>query len=192
MKDLKHQESPLPKRRTSRAVLVAVVMIFSLTAGMKSTFAWLIDEEKPLQNTFEPVQVSCQIEEQFENNEKQAVKVKNTGEADAYIRIAVSSNYIDESGAIIEPANAALSLNKTWFKAADGFYYYQNAVKAGEFTDILFEGSITNDEGLQMVVLAEALQAQGAEDAVPAVQKVWSAVMVGENGRLTAAQEVKI
>ena len=75
------------------AVLASVVLVLTMTVG--ATVAYLIDQSGPVTNIFTPSEVTSEVEEEFPDpyNVKQNVKIKNTGDAPAYIRAAVVFNW---------------------------------------------------------------------------------------------------
>ena len=77
------------------AGLLALVLILVCTVG--GTVAYLVAQTDPVVNTFTPGKVSCQVEEEFKDNDTVKTKavVKNTGNVPAYIRVAVVANTID-------------------------------------------------------------------------------------------------
>ena len=61
-------------------------------------------------------------------NERMYIKVKNTGESDSYIRLAI----FNVSNLVIDEKNPSL-----WSSDSDGFFYYDAIVKSGETTEEL-------------------------------------------------------
>lgn len=57
-----------------------------------------------MENTFNPAQISCLVTEEFENNIKTNVSIKNTGNTDAYIRAAVIVTWVDNDGNVYATA----------------------------------------------------------------------------------------
>lgn len=151
------------------AGLLALVLILVCTVG--GTVAYLVTHTDPVVNTFTPGEVSCQVNEEFneDNTVKTKAVVKNTGNVPAYIRVAVVANTIDEQGNITGmktlPDNR---LNETdWTKSGD-FYYYKGVVQPGDVTDNLLNADI-NLEGIQVTILASAIQSMPDE----AVKEAW-------------------
>lgn len=71
-------------------------------------------------------------------------------------------------------------LGDNWVKGTDGYFYYNKVLAVGEKTDALFDQiviptGLTNDEdktAYNVVVTAEAVQAQGAKASWSAVQNM--------------------
>lgn len=163
-------------------LIISAVLI--LAVGATATLAYLADSTKPVTNTFTPSSVTCYVEETFNGNAKSDVKIKNTGDIDAYIRVAVVANWVKD-GNIVAPATVAITPANGWFKAGD-YYYYPAVVAAGDSTENLYSDSITagtagtapDGAKLKVDILAEAIQAEGY-----AISN-WSAVSVSTDGTL--------
>ncbi len=165
------------------AGLLALALILVCTVG--GTVAYLITHTDPVVNTFTPGEVSCQVEEEFNDNKTEKTKavVKNTGNVPAYIRVAVVANTIDAQRNITGMATLEDGwLNETdWMKSGD-FYYYKGVVRPGAVTANLLKTGI-NLEGIQVTILASAIQSM-PDDAVNEAWKMsydsdtstWSAV----------------
>lgn len=152
------------------AGLLALVLILVCTVG--GTVAYLVAHTDPVTNTFTPGKVSCQVEEEFntEKTAKTSVKVQNTGNVPAYIRVAVVANTVDEDGNITGMADLSQVdwLNEAnWTKSGD-FYYYKGVVQPGAVTADLLKNGIPLT-GIQVTILASAIQSM--PDA--AVEEAW-------------------
>lgn len=160
--------------------MIAAVIIISAGAVL-GTLAWLSDGAKKVENTFDPSQVTCEIEEYFDRTDKKDIKVKNTSDIDAYIRVALACNYVDSSGNIIKPAQlpTGLTLGTNWIKGADGFYYYVTPMAPTDLTNNLFNETITNSDGLQITILAEAIQADGKSGGKSPAELSWGSAVTG-------------
>lgn len=146
------------------AGLLALVLILVCTVG--GTVAYLVTHTDPVVNTFTPGEVSCQVDEKF--NEEKTVKteavVKNTGNVPAYIRVAVVANTIDAQRNITGMATLEGWLNTAKWTEVGGFYYYKGVVQPGDVTANLLNADI-NLEGIQVTILASAIQSM-PDDAV--------------------------
>ena len=152
------------------AGLLALVLILVCTVG--GTVAYLVAHTDPVVNTFTPGEVSCQVEEEFDddNTVKTEAVVKNTGNVPAYIRVAVVANTIDAQGNITGMASLPQVdwLNEAnWTKSGD-FYYYKGVVQPGDVTADLLKKGIPLT-GIQVTILASAIQSM--PDA--AVEEAW-------------------
>jgi len=151
--------APRRRRRSNKslALLISLVMIAAVAVG--GTLAWLTTATAPVQNTMEPGRVPITIDENVSGTTKTDVKIKNTGNVDAYIRVAVIANAVDEDGNIIVGSTPAFTVSSNW-KEIDGYYYYNGIVPAGGSTTSLFAGNVNFPNG-EVNILAESIQVQG-------------------------------
>ena len=149
------------------AALLALVLILVCTVG--GTVAYLVTHTDPVVNTFTPGEVSCQVEEEFNDNktEKTEAVVKNTGNVPAYIRVAVVANTIDAQGNITGMKTLPVGWLNTenWAEGDDGFYYYKGIVQPGNVTANLLTADGIDLTGIQVTILASAIQSM-PDDAV--------------------------
>lgn len=171
-------------KKTILLIALAVIML----ASVGGTLAYLIDSTESVTNTFTPSTVTTEIVETFENNVKSSVQVKNTGDVDVYVRVAIVANWVKD-GVVVEPATVSFTVGANWDHRngtdEDGYYYYTKKVATGASTDDLLGSDITEpnrDDGadLEVVVIQQAIQAEPAE----AVENVWP-VTVNADGTLT-------
>lgn len=168
-----------PNIRLNRTAVLIMAVLLLLGAAVGSTVAFLTDKTKSVKNSFEYAKVSCEVTENFTNNKKDNVRVKNTGTTDAYIRATYVVNWVDAEKNIVasEPAGYSYSLTENsdskWI-AKDGYFYYTLPVAPGAST----EGSLltctvkypNNPEyTLSVEILAEAIQSTPDN----AVQEAW-------------------
>lgn len=176
------------KNRKS-AVLVLVAAALLLTATIGGTIAWLQVQTAPVENTFLPSRVDCQVVESF-NGTTKSVQVKNTGNIPAYIRVTVAGGWANEAGDIVEPwGREALEIDETVWESEAGSWVYMYPVAAGENTPQMFSytPSTTGKEGLHLVldVVAQAVQAQPPK----AVQESWNFVVVdAQTGKIAPGE----
>lgn len=172
-------EGRRPARRRGRfnarltAIVLATVALLALAIG--GTIAWLNAETDPVVNSFTYGKITTEIEEKFENNVKENVAAKNTGSADAFIRIKLVSYRTNAAGQRIGGAAPlqSFTLGKNWVKYGD-YYYYTLPVTPTHSTGILVDRIelVTYDDadgGYQSIdVIAEAIQStpeQAIKDA---------------------------
>lgn len=178
----KHAKS---KRIPAKAVVLLLAAVCLLSAAVGGVYAYLRAQTPPLTNRFDPVEVTCAVEEDFDGVTKQNVSIRNTGDIDAYIRAAVVVNRADEDGNLLTPAPlegtdyTVTWGNSDWVKGSDGFWYYRRAVAAGAATANLIETltPVTAGQGvhLQVQIVATAIQAAPAT----AVQEAWGVTVTG-------------
>ena len=151
------------------AGLLALVLILVCTVG--GTVAYLVTHTDPVVNTFTPGEVSCQVEEEFKDNTvKTKAVVKNTGNVPAYIRVAVVANTIDKQGNITGMTTLLDNrLNETYWTKSGDFYYYNDVVQPGDVTANLLTAAGIDLTGIQVTILASAIQSMPDE----AVKDAW-------------------
>ena len=168
-----------PARRRGRfnvrltAMILATVTLLALAIG--GTVAWLNAKTDPVVNSFSYGKITTEIEEKFENNVKENVAAKNTGTADAFIRIKLVSYRTNGEGQRIGGAAPLqqFKLGDNWVKYGD-YYYYTLPVAPNYSTGSLvdrIELMTYNDAdgGYQSIdVMAETIQStpeQAVKDA---------------------------
>ncbi len=172
-----------------RKALVLCLTLLLLVSALGGTYAWLADRPMPLSNRFQPAQVSCQVQEQFDGQTKSDVKIQNTSDITAYLRVALVANWVDDAGNVFAAApdlDRVLVLNLTnWRLGADGYYYYPDPIAPGEATSVLVKECADKNQAapagyrLRLQVLAEAIQA----DPLQAVEEAWT-VTVQDDGSI--------
>ena len=173
-----------------KSIIIASVMLL-LLATVGTTLAYIFTETKPVENTFNPSKVSCAVVENNgtpvtgsvtnTGNIKENVQIKNTGDTDAYIRVAVVVNWMDEAGTKVwatKPVEGAdgdytitYNLGNGWVKGSDDYWYYTKSVPptdGSNLTDILIKNATQNKEGpkgtdgtqyyLSIEIVASAIQ----------------------------------
>lgn len=112
------------------------------------------------------------------------VEVKNTASNAAYIRIKVEKLVALNPATESDPNPDMLSLDLNlddWTKEADGFYYYNHALQAGEttkalFTKVSFNTEMNNDyqnAEFSVNLLAQAVQVANQDVINPWDAKGW-------------------
>ena len=163
----------LNKRTT--ILLAFLALIVGLAAG--TTLAYIFTNSTELTNTFEPARVDCEVQESFPlSQSKSNIRIENTGNVDAYIRVRLLYNWINEAGEIVtKPAGyehttvSTANLGEGW-NASNTFYYYTYKVKPEELTSVMLNIPIEQTAGggdyrLRVDVIAEAIQADPKTDA---------------------------
>ena len=180
--------------RWNRSFVVLAALLVLVLGIVGTTLAWLTDKTKDLTNTFEYAKVSCNVEETFENNVKSEVKVKNTGNTDAYIRATYVVTIRDKEGNILYDAyetekfkNYMADLERkinddgSWQEGTDGYWYYRLPVPPNGETNKLF-GEMIRSAYIEIngtvadtyiEILASAVQAMPTN----AVTEAWGATV---------------
>ena len=178
-------------RKSKRPVALLASLTLVLAVAVVGTAAFLTTSKGPVTNTFTPAHVPNKVEEKFDGNTKSEVKIQNTGDVPAYIRVALVATWVklDDSGnpipgevygekpvpdtdytvSLAQPTNG-------WAKSGD-YYYYTQPVGKGVTTDVLFasiapelvEGTDKTQnqpEGyvLSIEILSQSIQADGVDE----------------------------
>ena len=142
-------------RKKPLTLFVALVLLLTLAVG--GSLAWLVSNDD-VTNTMEPGKVPIEIVEQIEGTTKTSITIKNTGNIDAYIRVAVVANAVDENGNVTVGTAPTLNLGENWQPLSDGYYYYKGIVAPKASTTSLGSINFTNAE---VNILAESIQVLG-------------------------------
>lgn len=181
---------------TKRKQIVVLLAVVLLLAGVAGTFAWL-SVTGVLVNEFGIGSVTPSVDETLKDNVKSDVRIKNTGSAPAYLRVAVDIYWQDQNGARLwkEPAagtdytiewgnvsNASTTSSaSSWVRATDGFYYWTSPVAPLGKTDVLIKSvSEKKADGKNLVVDISTQAIQSTPD--DAVAEAWNCTV--KNGVL--------
>ena len=173
----------------SRKMLKRVILILALVllALCGTTFALMLRQTDSLDNRFEPAVVSCKVEESYTHPTKSSIKVQNTGNIDAYLRLRLVTYWVDGDGNIVfgTATMPTFDLGEGWIAGKDNTYYYKTPVAPGEFTGELLGSTITltenADTGRYQVieVFADAIQSEPGK----AVAESWG-VTLSDDGTI--------
>lgn len=192
-----HKELHIRKKEKShspavRPWLTAFLLSLLVCASVLGTAAYM-RAQSHVGNAFTMAELSVEVEETFENNIKENVTVKNTGDVPAYLRAAIVVCWKDNSGNILSDTPAlgtdyTMMMGEGWTKGSDGYWYCTAPVAAKAASPILIDKceptAATADKSLCVDILAQGVQAEPSE----AVNTLWGA-SVDENGKLTPASE---
>ena len=205
----------MKKNMKKKAVLtMSVALLLAVAVGI--TIAYIFTETDPVENTFKPSKVACAVVENGREpvtgdtvgigTSKENVQIKNTGNTDAYIRVAVVINWMSADGTRVWATKPVKSTDGTdgdytitynlkdngWIDGSDGYYYYTRPVPPGEMTDILItnatqlvaKGPIGTDNTqyyLSIEIVASAIQSSGM--GAKSAQDAWAkAQQFADNG----------
>lgn len=195
---MKHLKKHRPGR--AKALLLIASLAVLLTATVGSTAAWLVSKPAAVENNFVPGKVACEVREDFgKDYVKRDVKVQNTGNTDAYIRVLLVFTWKDKEGNIFsnKPQEGIdyqinmdnMNLTDWIMQKSDAgvYFYYKKRVAPEEETRNLIESlyqitDVTGPENgtykLSVDILADAVQADPPE----AVTESWGVDV--ENGEI--------
>ena len=158
-------------RKKSVALLVSVLVLVCAAVG--GTIAFLMAQSGPVENVFKPSKVTTSVDETLEGGAKKDVKIKNTGDTEAWIRAAVVVTWQDNDGKVYgtAPGEADYTIDygteNGWKKGADGFWYYTRPVAAGESTGVLIasctsQGTAPEGYSLNVEIIGSGIQSKPA------------------------------
>ena len=198
----------MKKHITKKTIaIISLALLILITVG--TTLALVFTNTDPVENTFKPSKVSCAVVEgtnaPVENSNvdigavKKDVKIKNTGDTDAFIRVAVVVNWMKADGTVWaqkpkigEDADYQIAFEQKdkngvviWEQGADGYWYYYKSVAPTETTDILISEAKQlkpAPEGyyLSIEIVASAIQSTPTN----VVEDKWG-VTVNSNGEIS-------
>lgn len=194
-------------KKRSTILLVSLISLAVITVGV--TLAYVFSSTNNVMNQFIPSKVACAVVEngndpvtsgEVENvSTKSDVRIQNTGDTEAYIRVAVVVNWKNDAGTVwaTKPVldtdyEIDYNLPNGWFYGGDGFYYYSKPVSPETLTNILInsarlkEGVVppTGTDGsqyfLSIEIVASAIQSKPAST----VTNQWG-VTVDDQGNIS-------
>lgn len=167
-----------------RWVLLLLAMT-ALLAAAGGVYAFITDQTTELTNRFDPVVVTCQVEEEFDGAVKKNVTIRNTGDINGFIRAKLVINWVDADGKVlpnapVEGTDYTVEWGSNlWVKGSDGFLYHSRAVAPGSVTSHLLNSLtvVTAPAGctLQVQIVATAIQA----DPPAVAENIWGATVNG-------------
>lgn len=188
-----------------RSLILLLTLVLLIGSGIGMTVGFLSTRTEPVQNDFTYGKVSCEVLETFgkENNRyiKRDVRIKNTGNTSAYIRVLLVFTWKDANGNVYvnKPQinkdyqiNPDISNGWSIYQNSIGTfsYYYKYPVAAGKETPNLIDslsqipGVVGPENGkyaLSVEIVADAVQAEPTD----AVTDAWDGAKVGADGALT-------
>ena len=175
-----------------KRLTVIIIAICLCLVAVGGVLAYLIDISSPAENVFTPTNVKIEINEDFDEEEKKDVSVKNIGNVDAYIRATVVINWQNDKGQVlakncVEGTDYTITYAEgtSWAKSSsDGYWYFKKAVAKDDSTDILIKScapvkaKVPEGYHLSVEILAESLQT-----SVDAVNNAWK-LSIASDGTL--------
>lgn len=171
-------------KRKKIAIITCLVFVITLVGLIGSAFAYMYHKTETITNEFGRAIVACEVVESFNtsSSEKSSIKVKNTGNIDAYLRVSLVSWWEDSNGNIVGKASEMPDIaynSDTWVKhSSEHIYFYKSKVSPEDLTGELLQSPMIlktdtyNDKTVYQVVqvFAEAIQSKPTS----AVTNVWS------------------
>ena len=190
----------MKRKFSKKSVALLVSLVLVLGAAVGGTIAWMTAQTNHVTNIFEIAKVTTEVVEERNEEVKENVKIKNTGDTDAYIRAAVVVTWQNANGEVYGQAPVAdqdytIQFNTTeqrdsknnpgkWTLAADGFYYWSGPVAPKALTGVLITscspvaGQTPEGYGLNVEIIGSGIQAMPAD----AVKEAWASGVSGVTG----------
>ena len=170
-------------------IVSSVVLVLAIGTGV--VLAFIIASDDPIKNDFEPANVSCAVIETFDGEAKTDVRIKNTGNVNAYVRATIVVTWESESNAneilATQPReNVDYQINwgdDSWIRGSDDYWYYTYAVSPEQETGLFIESlspvaSAPEGYRLSVEILASAIQTEPQD----VVEKSWK--VTNSNGTI--------
>ena len=189
-------------KRSVKPFLIAFCVCILACAAVSGSLAWLTSTPEQVVNSFTPGVVTIEVDEKFDSTTKSDVRIKNTGNVPAYIRVALVPAWVDDEGNIAaKPASLKLNddcniawgkdgsgYEADWFIGSDGFYYCKTVIEPGASTPILIKSCTVKGEeheyDFELQVIASAVQSL----PTTTVEAVWP-VVVDTDGTLAENEQ---
>lgn len=155
-------ERPAAPRRaggSKKLLTLFVALVLLLTLAVGGSLAWLVSNDN-VQNTMVPGNVPIQINETLNGTSKTSVTITNNGNIQAFIRVAIIANAVDEDGDIIVGTAPGYTVNAAKWTQLGNYYYYKGIVEPNGTTDPLFTDKVDFTGG-EINILAESIQVLG-------------------------------
>ncbi len=183
------------KKNLKKKVVLTMSVALLLAVAVGITIAYIFTETDPVENTFKPSKVACAVVENGGEpvtgdtvdigTSKENVQIKNTGNTDAYIRVAVVVNWMSADGTKVWATKPVKSTDGTdgdytitynledngWIDGGDGYYYYTRPVAPSKITGVLItsatqkapapKGADDTQYYLSIEIVASAIQSSG-------------------------------
>ena len=179
MKFISSNGSHAGRTAKSSALIIALALILVLAVG--GTVAYIFTQTDPVINTFTPTEAKITVDEKTSDNQKTSITVVNNSTGvPVYIRVALVANMIDGAGNVTGAADVPEFEHGEGWNQIGEYYYYTEPVPVGQSTGNLLESPMELVENMQVVVLADAIQAE----PTTAVTQAWG-VTVDSNGSIS-------
>ena len=167
-----------------------------MTQGSDVNSVWKAGQLRTFK--LKPTTVDVEITDKVEGKKKSEVVTKNTGNKDAYLRVVIVGNWVNNSGQIVAPWDdsqgtfVGLGGNGEWAEGDDGFWYYKHAVAPGEapavpiFTS--YTAPSTLPEGATKLIMDISVQAVDVA-AGSNWSAAWSSVFPGDDGGVPSSDD---
>ena len=183
---LRHGANKSPRVKSVTVIACAVLLLLAVAGA---TFAIIKKSTGTTTNKFVPADIKGEVQENFEDGgeEKKDVKFKNTGDANAYCRVALVMTWQNDANEVfavpVTSDDYTLTLNSStnWKKGSDGYYYYISPVAPQGTTDKLINSFKPKNDNAPdrchfvLDVLADWVQSEPDD----AVESAWGKTVSG-------------
>ena len=97
--------------------------IAAVVVSVSSVVAYMVKRTQQLDNQFIPAQVQCTVKEEFESDIKTSVKVQNTGNIEAYVRLRIVTYWQDSKGNTVGLTAPEIKFGGDWKYDTDNWIY---------------------------------------------------------------------
>lgn len=154
------------KNKRLITIVTALVLLGLVLCGTVISYMFHISEQKD--NLFTPAEVSCEVLESFNGEEKSSIAIENTSNIAAYLRLRLVSYWVDDGGNIVaKPSQMpSFTIANGWMAGSNNIYYYISPIKPEDKTpNLLADGQkivLKQEDGYSQVVevFAEAIQSK--------------------------------
>lgn len=158
-------DRPAASRRaggSKKPLTLFVALVLLLTLAVGGSLAWLVSNDN-VTNTMVPGNVPITIDEKVNGTTKTSVTVTNNGNIQAFIRVAIIANAVDENGNVTVGDVPDFTVSPSWTPIGN-YYYYNGIVEPkgtdGNTTAPLFTGTVDFTDR-EINILAESIQVLG-------------------------------
>jgi hypothetical protein len=185
-------------------IILMIAVVAVVVASVSTVVAYIFKKSQVVENQFVPAAVQCAVKETFKDDTKSSVKVENTGNIEAYIRLRVVTYWQDSKGNVVGLTAPEIKFGDTWkydtekwiYDADEKTFYHKAPVAAEALTSELFEDGFSGIKLEKKTVtfdgqdyiyhpvitfMAEAIQSVPSN----AVAETWKVTLDG-NGNITA------
>lgn len=168
---MKNFKSFFKQHKKLLAQIFACFTLVFLLFGLGRISAYFMSQTAEMKNTFPSGIVSCEIFETFNGIEKSNVRIKNTGNTEAYFRCFIVATWMNDKGEIyggsipIKGKDFNIEFGDSWTIGNDGYYYCAEIISKDEESPVLIEmcteidGKAPNGYHLSVEIIASAVQA---------------------------------
>ena len=111
------------KNTKNFTLFIIACAVVTVLVSLTSVMAYMFKRSEILDNQFVPASVQCAVTEVFENDTKTSVKVQNTGDIEAYIRLRIVTYWQDSKGNAVAITAPEIKFDDDWEYDTDNWIY---------------------------------------------------------------------